>query len=311
MKKSFIHLLITLFSIVGTNAQTVTDVDGNVYNTIVLGTQEWMTSNLRTLHFSNGDLIPHNFSQSAWSNLNQSSGADYYNNDELANGVTYGVLYNWAAVSNMNNVCPTGWHVPTNNEWTTLINFAGGSATAGGPLKERDTVHWNYPNFNATNFTGFTAMPGGLRHNTGGYQFMNESGYWWTSTQGTANPSFAYNVKMSYADAVVLQYESNQRGGFSVRCLKNANSGMIELKSDLGISLHPNPANNEVTLVTSNPEIQGADIRLYSLSGTLVLNDFMSGSTQTLDLSNLPAGSYVVTVEHQAQIQHIKLVLVK
>ena len=294
----------------GINAQTVIDIDGNVYNTIVLGTQEWMTSNLKTLHFSNGDVIPHNLSQSAWNNLNQSSGADYYNNDSLI-GSTYGVLYNWAAASNMNNLCPMGWHVPSNQEWTTLINFAGGSVTAGGPLKERDTVHWNYPNFNATNFTGFTALPGGLRHNTGGYQYLNDYGYWWTSTQGTANPSSAYNIKMSYADEVVLQYESNQRGGFSIRCLKNANSGMIELKSDLGISLQPNPANNEVRLVTSNFEIQGAVIRLYSLSGILVLNESMFGTTKTLDVSNLPGGSYVVTVEHQTQIQRIKLILVK
>lgn len=208
-------------------------------------------------------------------------------------------------------MCPTGWHVPSNQEWTTLINFAGGSATAGGLLKERDTAHWNYPNFNATNFTGFTALPGGLRHNTGGYQYLNDFGYWWTSSQGTANPNFAYNVKMSFADEVVLQYESNQRGGFAIRCLKNANSGMIELKSDLGISLQPNPANNEVTLVTSNFELQGAVIRLYSLSGILVLNDSMSGTTKTLDVSNLPSGSYVVTVEHQTQIQRIKLILVK
>jgi uncharacterized protein (TIGR02145 family) len=300
-----------LMSLFGTYAQTVTDIDGNVYNTIALGTQEWMTSNLRTLHFSNGDVIPHDFSQSAWNNLNQSSGADYYNNDQQANGATYGVLYNWAAASNMNNVCPIGWHVPSNNEWTTLINFAGGSATAGGPLKERDTAHWNYPNYNATNFSGFTALPGGLRHNTGGYQFMNESGYWWTSTQGTANPSFAYNVKMSYADAVVLQYESNQRGGFSIRCLKNANVETIELKDDLGLRLYPNPAMNEVTLITSNSEMLGADVRLYSLSGTLMLNDSMTGSTKTLDVSNLPGGSYVVIVEHQAQIHHFKLVLVK
>jgi len=310
MKKIFFVIVFAGISFIKLNAQTVTDIDGNVYNTVVLGTQEWMTSNLRTLHFSNGDVIPHNFSQSAWNNLNQSSGADYYNNDAVT-GATYGVLYNWAAASNINNVCPTGWHVPSNNEWTTLINFAGGSATAGGPLKESDTAHWNFPNFNATNFTEFTALPGGLRHITGGYQFKNESGYWWTSTQGIANSSFAFNVKMSYADAAVLQYESNQRGGFSVRCLRNANSGMIELNRDLRINLQPNPANNEVTLLTSNPEMQGAVIRLYSLSGTLVLNDLMSESTKTLDVSSLPAGSYVVTVEHQAQIQHIKLVLVK
>jgi uncharacterized protein (TIGR02145 family) len=311
MKKTLFLLLLILFSLPEVNAQTVTDIEGNVYNTIVLGSQEWMTSNLRTLHYSNGDVIPHNFSQSVWNNLTQFAGADYYDMDEVTNGSVYGVLYNWAAATDVNNVCPTGWHVPSRFEWMTLINFAGGSATAGGPLKERDTAHWNYPNFNATNFSGFTALPGGLRHNTGGFQYKNESGYWWTSTQGIANTSFAFNVKMSYADAAVVQYESNQRGGFSIRCLKNANVETIELKDDLGISLQPNPANNEVTLVTSNPEMQGATIRLYSLSGTLVLNDLMSGSTKTLDVSNLPAGSYVVTVEHLAQIQHIKLVLVK
>ncbi len=292
------------------NAQTVIDIDGNVYNTIVLGTQEWMTSNLKTLHFSNGDVIPHNLSQSAWSNLNQSSGADYYNNDSLI-GSTYGVLYNWAAASNVNNVCPTGWHVPSNQEWTTLINFAGGSVTAGGPLKERDTVHWNYPNFNATNFTGFTALPGGLRHNTGGYQYLEDFGYWWTSSQGTANPSYGYNVKMSYADEVVLQYESNQRGGFAIRCLKNANVETIELKDDFGLNLYPNPAQSEVTISTTRLTLEGAKIMVYDARGSLVFTEVMSGTSKTINVSQLPSGFYSVVIAHALQVKHMKLILVK
>lgn len=309
MKKSLFLLLFTLISLLKLHAQTVTDIDGNIYGTVVLGSQEWMTSNLKSLHFSNGDVIPHNFSPSAWSVLNQSSGADYYNNDPVT-GATYGVLYNWAAASNINNVCPTGWHVPSNQEWTTLINFAGGSATAGGLLKERDTAHWNYPNFNATNFTGFTALPGGLRHNTGGYQYLTDYGYWWTSSQGTANPSFAYNVKMSYADEVVLQYESNQRGGFAIRCLKNANVETIELRDDLGFKLYPNPANSEVTISTTSSSFEGAKINLYNATGALILSEVMIGNSSTLNVSTLPSGYYAIVIEHATQLQRMKLIIV-
>jgi uncharacterized protein (TIGR02145 family) len=225
-------------------------------------------------------------------------------------GATYGVLYNWAAASNINNVCPTGWHVPSNQEWTTLINFAGGSATAGGLLKERDTAHWNYPNFNATNFTGFTALPGGLRHNTGGYQYLTDYGYWWTSSQGTSNPSFAYNVKMSYADEVVLQYESNQRGGFAIRCLKNANVETIELRDDLGFKLYPNPANSEVTISTTSSSFEGAKINLYNATGALILSEVMIGNSSTLNVSTFPSGYYAIVIEHATQLQRMKLIIV-
>lgn len=138
---------------------TVTDYDGNVYQTVLIGDQCWMMENLKVTHYRNGDPIPHVTDGVTWGNLTSGAYCNY-NNDE-GNVATYGRLYNWYAVDDSRNIAPAGWHVPSDAEWQTLVDYLGGDAVAGGKMKEAGTTHWASPNTGATNESGFTALPGG------------------------------------------------------------------------------------------------------------------------------------------------------
>ncbi|MCX6303889.1 MAG: fibrobacter succinogenes major paralogous domain-containing protein [Bacteroidetes bacterium] len=142
-------------------ATTVTDVDGNVYHTVKIGTQTWMLENLKTTKYRNGNPIPNVTDPAGWYNLTTGAYCNY-NNDQ-SNATTYGRLYNWYAATDTRNICPTGWHIPTDAEWTILTDFLGGESVAGGKMKESGTAHWISPNTGATNSSGFTALPGGFR----------------------------------------------------------------------------------------------------------------------------------------------------
>jgi uncharacterized protein (TIGR02145 family) len=146
----------------------ITDVEGNSYKTVYIGTQQWMGENLKVSKYSDGTTIPNVTNDSQWSNL--TTGAWAYNNNDEANNAKYGKLYNWYAVNpttNGNkNICPTGWHVPTDAEWTVLTDFLGGDV-AGGKLKEVGTINWKSPNTEAINVSLFTGLPGGLRDYNG------------------------------------------------------------------------------------------------------------------------------------------------
>ncbi|MFN5628176.1 MAG: fibrobacter succinogenes major paralogous domain-containing protein [Bacteroidota bacterium] len=154
---------------------SITDQDGNVYKTIVIGTQEWMAENLKSSHYLNGDLIPWVTNEATWGALTTGA-ACWYNNDSITYNCPYGRLYNWYAVTDTRNVCPTGWHVPSDAEWTTLINHidtnaVGGSNnnTAGGKMKSTGTQYWPSPNTDATNESGFSGLPGGGRSSNGAF----------------------------------------------------------------------------------------------------------------------------------------------
>jgi uncharacterized protein (TIGR02145 family) len=164
---------------------TVTDIDGNVYHTVTIGTQTWMVENLKTTHYRDGEAIPYVTDSAIWNGLSTPAYC-FYNNDAVANKATYGALYNWYTASSP-KLCPVGWHVPTDAEWTTLMTYLGGQIVAGGKLKEQGTAHWNSPNTGADNSTGFTAVPGGCR-TMGLIQFyeIGTFGYWWSSTETSA-----------------------------------------------------------------------------------------------------------------------------
>jgi uncharacterized protein (TIGR02145 family) len=202
-----------------TTPGTVTDIDGNVYNTVVIGTQVWMVENLKTTRYRNGDPIQNITDSTQW-NIYLTTGAycNYHNNVSYAN--TYGCLYNWYAVSDSRNIAPTGWHVPTNAEWTTLTNFLGGYTVAGGKLKEAGTMHWASPNTNATNETGFTALPGGYREGFyGTFELITNYLYSWSSTE--VNASNAWFVLMGYNFGNMTEGIYDKIFGFSVRCIKD------------------------------------------------------------------------------------------
>jgi uncharacterized protein (TIGR02145 family) len=195
----------------------LSDIDGNSYNTVVIGDQIWMAENLKTTKYNDGTSIPLVTDYTEWSNLN-SQGYCWYDNDQSTYGNTYGALYNWYTV-NTGNLCPAGWHVPTDEEWTTLITYLGGEDVAGGFLKETGTTHWNSPN-TGTNQTGFTAVPGGYRYYNGGsFNTIGFYGYWWSATEYSSTD--AWYRSMTYDFSSVTRSGLNKQFGFSVRCLRD------------------------------------------------------------------------------------------
>jgi uncharacterized protein (TIGR02145 family) len=200
---------------------TVSDLDNNTYNTVQIGTQCWTQSNLKTSRYRNGDNIPTGLSNSVWQNT--TSGAYViYNNDPVNDGL-YGKLYNHYAVTDSRGLCPTGWHVPSDGEWTTLENHLGGSSVAGGALKSTATQPtpggWNPPNTGATNSSGFTALPGGLRLDLGDFGGMALHGDWWSSDLLSGSP--AWHRSMDRTSSVINRFGGNRSLGFSVRCCRD------------------------------------------------------------------------------------------
>jgi uncharacterized protein (TIGR02145 family) len=197
---------------------TVTDIDGNVYHTVTIGTQVWMVENLKTTKYDNGEQIQIGTDDSSWGGL--TSGAYCWIGSNIANKDEYGAIYNWFAVIDPRNLAPTGWHVATDADWTTLTTYLGGESVAGGKLKEAGLTHWTTPNTGATNQFGFTALPAGDRDYVAGFYDLGTRGGWWTST--IYNVSFAYSRMVgndySYIGRVNTYY---QEEGLSVRCVKD------------------------------------------------------------------------------------------
>jgi uncharacterized protein (TIGR02145 family) len=190
---------------------TVTDTEGNIYNTVTIGTQTWMKENLKTTKYNDGTAIP--LVTNGWGTYTPAY--CWYVNDAATYKATYGALYNWYTV-NTGKLCPDGWHVPSDAEWTTLINFLVGY---GGKLKETGTAHWLSPNTGATNETGFTALPGGYRYFNGSFSYVGSNGYWWSSTE--EYQYYALYRYMSYNNDMVISSNYNKQSGFSVRCVRN------------------------------------------------------------------------------------------
>jgi uncharacterized protein (TIGR02145 family) len=201
---------------------TISDVDGNTYKTVYIGTQQWMAENLKVSKYSDGTTIPNITDNTQWSNLTTGAWA-YYENDPTKNA-KYGKLYNWYAVSpttNGNkNVCPTGWHVPTDAEWTVLTDYLGGVSVAGGKMKEVGTKNWQSPNKYASDSLLFSALPGGSRsYFYGGFYDIGYYGYWWSSSEYNKDDSWFLSVDTYYSNINRNSY--NKVNGFSVRCLKD------------------------------------------------------------------------------------------
>ena len=194
---------------------SVTDADGNEYNVVTIGTQTWMAENLKTTKYNDGTSIPLVENDNSWENLT-TPGYCWYKNDPLY-GNFYGALYNWYAV-NTGKLCPTGWHVPTQAEWTTLIDYLGGSSIAGGKLKQTFILHWHEPN-EATNESGFTALPGGYRDVYTTYKEVGIVGRFWTATESSDDRAWDKALWNSITDVNGLTLLKSN--GESVRCVKD------------------------------------------------------------------------------------------
>ncbi|HPG41220.1 MAG TPA: FISUMP domain-containing protein [bacterium] len=192
----------------------VTDIDGNIYQIIKIGNQLWMAEDLRVTHYRNGEPIPNVTDNSQWDYL--TSGAYCYYADDSSYATTYGALYNWYAVNDTRNLAPTGWHVPTDREWQTLVDYLGGDDVAGGKLKETGTEHWESPNEGATNASGFTSRPGGgCRSNGRDFCLMGYVAIYWSATDdGTY---YALSLELAYNDSHMSYFSDNKQNGFSIR----------------------------------------------------------------------------------------------
>ena len=225
----------TAFSPCGT---TITDIDGNSYNTVLIGSQCWTKENLRVRRYNDGTAIQFNAtggsggSSSTWQNLTIGAHTIYANDSTTtpSNLTKYGYLYNWYAAKGIYttgniqstdtlNVCPVGWHVPTDAEWTTLTTELGGESVAGGKMKSIGTAYWNSPNTGATNESGFSALPGGYRNSSGSFESLRDKFYLWSGYE--SSDSNAWIRYLSSNDGSVIRVSNNKSVGASVRCIRD------------------------------------------------------------------------------------------
>jgi len=187
------------------------DRDGKTYKWVEIGNQVWMAENLS--YTGSGQHITNDKN---WDNNSDYDGWCYYNNNS-SNGTTYGVLYQWEVAK---TACPSGWHLPTNDEWTTLTNYLGGSGVAGKKMKEIGITHWNSPNEAATNVSGFSALPGGCRNDFVSFTDLGNICYWWSATDYN---NFGPYYCIIYYDRkfIGFDYSSPKSNGFSVRCVRD------------------------------------------------------------------------------------------
>lgn len=197
-----------------------TDADGNNYTSVTIGTQTWMVENLKTTRYNNGDLIGTTVPMNLDITTAVSPKYQWPCGGNEAYVAEYGRFYTYYVITDSRNVCPTGWHMPTDAEWTTLTTFLGGASVAGGKIKEAGTAHWQTPNLGATNETGFLALPGGYRGINGAFVSLTVTGYFWSTTLNPT-PDWAWGVGLHYDDAILLRGGYFKNDGASVRCLKD------------------------------------------------------------------------------------------
>jgi len=204
----------------GTTTTTSTSTTTTTINpdTLCVSVPGWSTHNLNVTSYRNGDPIPEVTDPTQWANL--TTGAWCWYNNDSANGTVYGRLYNWYAVNDPRGLAPIGYHIPTDAEWTTLSNCLGGSTIAGGKMKEAGTSHWNHPNTDATNSSGFTSLASGFRHdefNNASFIGMGANLYYWSSTSSGTFSAFIRTL--NYATGALTRTFFSKRGGLSVRVI--------------------------------------------------------------------------------------------
>jgi uncharacterized protein (TIGR02145 family) len=241
------------------------DNDGNNYNTVTIGTQVWMKENLKTTKYNEGsNMIYPGTDNNAWTN-NTIGAYCWYNND-IANKATYGALYNWYAV-NTGKLCPSGWHVPTDAEWTTLITYLGGDNIAGGKLKETGTTHWGSPNTGASNLSDYMALPGGCRGGDGIFWVVGQYGNWWSSS--IYSDSIAWSRAIGYIGTQVFRDSvANKGSGYAIRCILGA-STQINL---------PNVSTSPVSNINQNTATSGGNVTSNG-GGTITTRGVCWGTT--------------------------------
>jgi uncharacterized protein (TIGR02145 family) len=195
----------------------ITDIDGNIYETVSIGNQVWMSENLRTTRLNDGTEIKLITKSQEWHNSSEPA-FSWYNNDSSMFKVPYGALYNGYVAEN-GKICPEGWRIPENEDWRQLVEFLGDTAVAGGKLKVEGATQWHSPNTGADNSSLFSALPAGMRYFEGTFSSLSYFTAFWSATE-TDTSSMIY-VSLSYLDAIATFGRKSKKQGFSIRCVRN------------------------------------------------------------------------------------------
>ncbi|MFC1725743.1 FISUMP domain-containing protein [candidate division KSB1 bacterium] len=287
MKRKNYLVLITLFFTVPLFGQAgiVTDIDGNVYNTIKIGSQWWMVENLKVTRYSNGDSIEHVTNDAEWAGLSSGAYCSYDNN--TSNSDIYGFLYNWYAVNDSRRIAPEGWHVPTDDDWKELEMYLGISQSEadstgwhgtdeGGKLKA-DTTLWNSPNEGATNETGFSAIPGGFRAQGDGVcHYIGSYAHFWSATEYSS--IYAWYRHLDYSFSGICRDKYDKKHGFSVRCIKDV---QIDSVADIDGNVYQ-------TIIIGNQEWMVENLRVTKYRN----GDVIPNVTDSLTWTGLATDAY-------------------
>ncbi len=288
MKKIILVFTLLAFFNMKNEAQTVSDYEGNVYNIITIGTQKWTKENLISTKYNDGTSIPLVKDSASWGNLSSAGYCWYMNNDTLFK-TPYGAFYNWFTVTT-NKLCPSGWHAPSDAEWTQLSNYLGGLNIAGGKLKETGISHWLAPNTGATNETGFTAVANGYRHGFGYYDNLGHNAYFWTNTTHISGNSWERSIPHDSTNLLPEYFGRNT--GMAVRCIKDTASTINDINQLNGINIYPNPASDKIYI--ENHSQQKVKLQIFSIAGECMLTKELSNSMQNVDIRRLAKGNYII-----------------
>jgi uncharacterized protein (TIGR02145 family) len=289
MKKYHLFFVFILFQIGTCLAQTITDYDGNTYNTIVIGNQTWMKENLKVTHYQSGEPILSISDDNLWFTTKKGAMCDYANLS--ANSNTYGKIYNFYAVSDTNNICPFGWHVPSDKEWDILVEFLGGAENAGGALKS--TTLWNLPNTGADNISGFSALPSGNRSGYDGtFSNLNKTGFYWSSTEDGSTGAWIRILSSSKASIVRGNGNGVMNDGFCVRCIKDSVVAAIQ-NTTIGKQSRMYPSITKEVIYFENNSQNDCRIYLFDLYGKKINCYLAKPGMNTFSLGGIKSGYYI------------------
>jgi uncharacterized protein (TIGR02145 family) len=309
---SFVIYIQLIFTCVGIYAQeTVTDYDGNIYETVTIGEQVWLKENLKSLHYSDGTSIP---------------GVLSYNNDDSLAEI-YGRLYTWDASMRdsiqpgIQGVCPCEWHIPTDQEWSQLENYLGGAAIAGGKMKDTGTTFWKAPNTGATNISGFSALPAGefdAYYNPNVFQLLNEYAVFWTSTNVSALK--ARERYIAYNSAASSIYDWFKVMNYSIRCIKDNPTGMEDesiIPDEFKLMQNfPNPFNPTTIIQFETTHNTFISLKVFNVLGneiaTLINEERPVGSYSCeWNAGGFPSGVYFYSLTTRDFRETKKMILMK
>lgn len=272
---------------------SMSDQEGNTYKTVVIGTKEWMAENLKVSKYRNGTPIP-NLTSTNWTTTNSGAWC-WYKNDSAVHHCPYGKLYNWFAVDDTRKICPTGWHVPTYDEWVQLESLLGGSESAGGKMKSQGLQYWSGVNLGASNFSGFSGLPGGFRYGVSGvgtFDFKGTVGYWWSASASPNTPGTAFFRGLLNDSPSLLETNFIYRCGMSVRCVNDLPvSGIKARRHSDALAVVHNPTEDFVRVMRLGIE-EELHYTLFTLEGRVLLSGKLEAKESIIWLQGIPKGLY-------------------